>query len=223
MRHLIRIDDFPHGDRNLYTQQKECYDVEVQTIIDIFERNQVDYIWGVSPLLCEERHFEALDTIHHGRIVMHGFSHGFDNVEDWHRVTECWANGGEFSFFTKDEMAAEYEKCHQLLRRFATYDPRHFIPPFNCFNQDLVDVLRTKGVQYIHSCDQEWLKYQQGQIKYRGLEPIVSELYNSYDYVDRVLSRLDGLDSQITLHWMYDIQHSGWESNYNKLAERLST
>jgi len=223
VKHLIRMDDFPHGDRNLYQKQKECYANEVCDIIEMFERHRVDYIWGVSPLLCNENHFHVLSDIHHGRIVMHGFSHGFANVKNWSNVTDCWRDGGEFSFFSEAEILERYEQCHRLLSRFSTYDPRHFIPPFNCYNQKLINVLDTKGVQWIHTCDQEWKRFNLDKIDHKNIIPIQSELYNSYDFVGGVLSRLDSIESQITLHWIYDVQRVAWKQEYEELARRVAS
>lgn len=220
---MIRIDDFPHGDKDMYSRNKDSYKNEVPQIIDILEDCSVDYIWGVSPLLCENKHLSILSKIKRGKVVMHGFDHGFSKIEDWSRCSECREYGGEFSFYNEEEIAEKYEQCHLILSELNNYDETHFIPPFNCFNQSLLNVLRDTGVNYIHSCDREWFEYKQYDLEPNGIEPIVSELYHSYDHVDNVIRRLHRIKSMITLHWIYDIDIPSWALSYRILARKIES
>lgn len=212
---MIRIDDFPHGDKNSHLANPNLFRF-ASKIIDILESEKIDYIWGVSPLLCNEKeHIDALNKINHGKIVMHGFDHGFSKINDWSKCTEHWAYGGEFSFYSKSELLDKYIQCRSILSNFSSFDETHFIPPFNCFNQNILDVLNQhSNVEYIHTCDQEWIKYKQHSLLAGKIKPVVSELYWSYDHVHNVMNRLNDIKSIITLHWIYDIQHPDWINNY---------
>jgi len=217
---MIRIDDFPQGDKNMYLSNPNMY-LDTIEIISILEEYGVDYIWGVSPLLCNENHCKVLSKIKNGKIVMHGFDHGFSKIDNWSTCTKYWKSGGEFCFYTKDELIEQYHKCNTILSQFSSYDDIHFIPPFNCFTQDLLDVLQDTNVQYIYTCDQEWTLYNQENLHFGKIKAIISELYKSYNHLDEILKKFDSLKSMITLHWIYDIQKSNWKSNYMLLSEKL--
>ena len=220
---LVRMDDFPHGDRNLYEgAHRHAYKKEVPKIIEILERHKVYYMLGVSPLICTPEHLEILHSIEHGKIVMHGFNHAFSLVDNWNEVTECWKDGGEFSFYSSvAEIKEKYEQAEEILYKFRSYDPTHFIPPFNCYNQKPLDALQETNVQFIHGCDQEWFNYGQGNMNGGRILPIISQLYNTYDDVTKVIHRLNQ-PGQITLHWACDIKKPTWAQDYEAFAKAVT-
>lgn len=219
---MIRIDDFPHGDKGMHSRRPDSYKDAIK-IMGILDRAKVDYLWGVSPLLCNEEHLDALaKTVNHGKIVMHGFDHGFSKIDDWLQCTKCWADGGEFSFYNKEELKEKYQQSHEVLSQFGSYDDGHFIPPFNCYNQDILDVLNeVSNVHTIHTCDQEWKRYNQVELKTGRISTLISELYHSYDYVHKILPKWKSLKSIMTLHWIYDIETKNWEDNYTILGKEI--
>ena len=64
MSRLIRIDDFPHGDKNLfYNFHENYYRQIIKPAIDIFEKNKIDYILGVTPGLLLDGDLEFLNEL----------------------------------------------------------------------------------------------------------------------------------------------------------------
>tara|TARA_R110001592_G_scaffold215613_2_gene469003 strand:+ start:7029 stop:7691 length:663 start_codon:yes stop_codon:yes gene_type:complete len=219
---MIRIDDYPHGDKNMYSRNMHACEVELSKIIDILESYKVDYILGASPLLLSDNHFKQLNRIKSGRVVMHGFDHGFGNVKSWHNVVDCWPDGGEFSFYTEAQLRKIYNVCNEMLKeRLNCYDEEHFIPPFNCVNKDIINVLKSSKVKYVHTCDKEYESYNQKDLDIGDLEFIISKYQVGYHDVHEVVNNFDKIDSQITLHWIYDIQKHNYLDNYKKLCEKI--
>lgn len=217
----IRIDDYPYGDRNLAIgPQRDCYKNECLKIVDIIEQYDVEYIWGVSPLLCNEDILSVFSNkMKNGSIVMHGFDHAFSLVNDWMHVTDCWQAGGEFGFYSEETIEKLYEYCDLILSK-VKYNKRHFIPPFNCYNQEVLNVLDRHGVEFIHTCDQEVKKYGLDKLDHKGIKMVVSELGSTYDYIHKVRNHIG--KSQITLHWCYDIMNvPNWEREYHNTFNLL--
>jgi hypothetical protein len=202
MRYL-RIDDFPYGDRDCRPDIR-C----LGEIISIINSYKIPYILGVSPLLLNDYSFNYLKD-NQFRCCMHGFEHGM-----CHWNEKKLDEGGEFAELEMVNIKELYHICDLIMRNF-NYDPTHFIPPFNCYNQALLDVLNENKVKYIHSCS-DCIKYNKN-LNYGNVIPIISE-WQSDGYAKDVDVNNP---SQITLHWAFDVRDTDWKNDYKKLCEEL--
>ena len=221
MRYL-RIDDFPNGDLALHNEwlkyHKKPHFKLLKPILDILNREKADYILGVSPELCDEDDINFLnDNIQGGgKCVMHGFNHGWNYP--WHQITDTWPRGGEFSLLSKKEISDKYRKGVDTLNKLNEIDFNHFIPPFNCYSQDLLDILSENGVEYIHGCSKEHENFSFGQLNHYNVKQVVSAWQKTYCDVDKVINYACH-PSQITLHWIYDVSRNNYLENYKSLAQ----
>lgn len=220
MSRYIRIDDFPHGDLKMYLSYDiNYYKNKVSSFLQIFEEEKIDYILGVTPLVFNEDDVNFLNKyIINGRVVMHGFTHGFE--KEWDKIVDYWPTGGEYSNSSKEEILLKYNKSNDILKNIKRYDNEHFIAPFNCYTQNLIDILDEKGVKFIHTCDKEWNNYNYNLIDHKNITPIISKYNVTYAFADVVLKNIEE-DSQITLHWCYDCQRHDWLDNYRKICQKL--
>ncbi len=220
MTRLIRIDDFPHGDLRLYNfVDKTLYREKVSSCLSILEENKINYIIGVTPFILNNGDAEFLNgLVKHGRVVMHGFTHGWE--KPWHNIKDTWSTGGEFSGLSEAQIRIRYEKAHNVLKNIEKYDEGEFIPPFNCYTQELLNVLHERGIKKIYTCDIEWNQYEQFKMNYHGVEPIMSKYGVTYSDVNVVLENLND-ESQITLHWCYDSKRKSWLRDYKTLVKKI--
>jgi len=202
---LIRMDDFPSGDK------KRAKDWKILSkILKIFENHHVNYLLATSAMLydgdtCEEKinsqHIQFLeDNIVTGKIVMHGFDHGFNL--DWNNIVETWDKGGEFINMSHEEISSKYDMCNEILSCLDNYDPTHFVPPFNVVNQNLLDVLNTKEVKFIHL--NSLFNAQYDRLDFYNIELLIAENAKTYADSRVILENIYDYDQVITMHWVYD-------------------
>ena len=217
----VRIDDFPHGDLRLFaTRDGNRYRGLVETTLNTFEQYEVPYILGATPQLLQAGDIEFLNSIvKKGKVVMHGFTHGWD-YPDWHNIVDCWEHGGEFASYTRERIEQSYVHGLHILKEIDSFCEEDFIPPFNCYNQELLDVLKETNVKRIHGCDKEWDKYGYDNLNHYDIEPVISKFGATYSDANVVIKNLDD-PSQITLHWCYDCERVGWEDDYHSLCKEL--
>lgn len=218
----IRIDDFPNGDLALHREwlktEKKPHFSRLKPILDILNSANTPYILGVSPLLCDSEDISFLnDNLHSGFAVMHGFNHGW-KYRDWSRITDSWPTGGEFSGFCKELLAQQFLWSLDALSKIKKVDYSHFIPPFNCYNQELLDVLSETPVKFIHGCSKETENYGLNKLNHYNTQQVTSVWQKTYSDIDIVLNYLSH-PSQITLHWIYDITRRNYLENYKTLAQ----
>jgi len=220
---MIRIDDFPHGDRRLFIanhSRNHLYRKIVAEALNVFELNKVDYILGASPLLFQDGDVEFLnETVHHGKVVLHGFTHGWER-DPWSSITSCWPTGGEFSGLSCEEIRERYERSLETISKVNCFSSDHFIAPFNCYNQELLDVLSETPVKFIHTSDEFWDEYDLADLNYYDIEPVISKFKVTYDDANKVINNLHD-ESQITLHWCYDVARYNWLDDYQKLCNEV--
>jgi len=221
MTRLIRVDDYPHGKPQFNRGHSEHV---VGTVCRIFNEHKVNYILGVIPEILNDRDFDFLKRVigPTGKAVMHGFNHGFTKGIRWSEITTTWPDGGEFAGMSKDMCHVSYTINHGKLQHFLgdLYDPSHFIAPFNCYTQELLDALQEHPVDFLHTCDKEYDDFGYAGLDHGKLTPVISQYHQTYDYANRVIDKLENR-SQITLHWIFDSQHNGWEQCYDHLAGRV--
>tara|TARA_R110000824_G_scaffold342136_1_gene528593 strand:+ start:5549 stop:6241 length:693 start_codon:yes stop_codon:yes gene_type:complete len=204
---LIRMDDFPSGDK----ARNKDWNI-LSNILKIFENYHVNYLLATSPMLyngdtCEEKinspHMQFLkDNVVTGKIVMHGFNHGFHHR--WDTIVETWEKGGEFINMSHEEISSKYDMCNKILSCLDNYDPTHFVPPFNAINQNLLDVLNTKEIKFIHLNSLYYDQYKQYENNFYNIEPLISENARTYADSPVILENINDYDEVITMHWVYD-------------------
>lgn len=219
MKKYIRMDDFPHGKPNYNTNYKTI----VGSWLDIFEKYNINYIFGVSPLLLDINDIEFLkNKVKTGKIVMHGFNHKFDYPLPWPTIVDTWKFGGEFMEMSEEQILKKYKESDEILSNFDNYDKSHFIPPFNCITQGLINVLSENGVVFLHTCDKEFNEFNYKLIDFKKIKPIISKYHEGYDDVHKVINRLNNDIGQITLHWIFDSEKPNWLINYENFAKKLN-
>ena len=220
MTRIIRIDDFPHGDKKIFNHR--FYKKQTKKILSIFEEFKVPYILGASPLIMKDDDVDFLNSVvKHGYVCMHGFTHGWD-LSPWESITQTWKYGGEFFNMNENEINKKYDQCNNILKNIKKYTYEHFIPPFNSFNQELLNVLATKSIKYIHTCSKEYNEFNQHNLDYHQIEPIISIWQKTYADIDVVLKNINN-KSQITLHWVYDIRKANCIKYYVELCKKLTS
>jgi predicted deacetylase len=231
----IRIDDFPHGDRTSFLKYegKPIYRNYVKDVLNIFEECNAPYILGVSPLLLQEGDIEFLNRhVINGNVCMHGFDHGFhiEPEKQWGSfIAGYWSKGGEFWDMSMLDVFSKYQESNDILNKVNKYTKDHFIPPFNSFNQNLVDALKETEVKYIHSQTQEYEAHKQKDLDYGDLELVVAP-WKTYNHVNNVVENVKGgAEGQICLHWTYDTMENSsrwlkadWKDLYYELGNLIS-
>ena len=218
---FIRLDDFPYGDaytKKLFEDNKsQAYDA-FMIITNILSTFGVPHILGVTPFLLSEEDIEFLNSLKSPQleVCMHGFDHAVDKNVDW-------SKGGEFEGMSVDDINTKYQQALDILMKINKFDVRHFIPPFNAINQELLDVLHKNGVSYIHTCDKEFYRYRQYTLKFYDMHVFMPILYHSYDYVHEVVENFEKIslvEYPITLHWFFDLHSSNahWVEDYVELG-----
>jgi len=224
MKSYLRIDDFPHGAREMFQKQKPDYRGLVGSMLDVLEEEGTEYILGASPLLLDEKvDIPFLNNkIKTGWVVMHGFDHGWRFKGKWVDMKDNWKYGGEFRAKTKKKLRKQYNNSDRILRQIKRYDPKHFIAPFNAVNQPIIDVLIEKGVVHLHGCDKEYDELEQCKLEFGKLKVVLSLWQKTYCDCKKVIENFQENDSQITLHWIYDSEHAGWLDDYRELCKLVN-
>jgi len=219
---LVRIDDFPMGSPQHYHPHLWWNDYRDRCLewIVPFEENEVDYIFGVSPLLFNDGDIEFLDeNIKKGRVVMHGFDHAFGI---WNGdITRTWPTGGEFSVLDYEDIQIKYEKCNSILENVGSYDKTHFIPPFNSFTQPLLDFLsKETEVNTLHGEKVIFNECLSIPITFPdNIDFIMTEDGKDYANVEVVMSNINIIEHP-TLHWQFDY-YRGNIGKYETFAKML--
>ena len=217
---LVRMDDYPYG--------RPGYDPEwclrtVCSVLDILNRHGVSYLLGVIPECTTEGEAGALcgHLAPNGRVCMHGFNHGF-NLPHWPHITKTWPEGGEFIGMDAEHFIARWVANSRRMQLMfgARYLSEHFIAPFNTYTQAVLDGLQSTQVMFLHTCDKEYNAYGYGALDHGHVTPVISQYHKTYDYADKVLAHLNN-GSQLTLHWMFDVQNDNWATYYHALGRVL--
>ena len=216
---LIRLDDYPHGDKGMW--DGKSHQNQIKPILDLFEQYKINYILGVTPFLLKFNDYQFLNaTVGNGLIVMHGFDHGWSL--DWlGNIQQSWPDGGEFMSLDEKTLEQQYEIANIAMFGLTRYDRSKFIPPFNCFTQELLNVLSKYGITDLYGLDEQYNDYNQARFDYHGINIHLSEYHKTYGMINTVLKHLDN-NSVLTLHWIYDSLECNYLENYEKLCKLLT-
>jgi hypothetical protein len=234
MDYKIRIDDYPWV----------CPDYDASatrqhfaTMCRIFNEAKKSFLIGAIPAACSILSLEALGAClgEYGRVCIHGYDHSWRKLieqnydrQTWARYTVSdYAAGGEYANETYASIKAKYEDAHAMLTLALGkhYDPAHYICPFNCYNQPLLDALNDCGdVKYLHTCDKEYHGHGFDKLLHRSVAPVVATFQVDYDYARAIVERMraGARYEYVTLHWAYDIQKDQhWEKHFAELAASI--
>lgn len=217
----VRIDDWPDGMPGYNRAENRQ---TLRRALTIFESNRVPYILGVTPFHMNREDADFLNSIvRFGQVVMHGFTHKLEH-RPWSTITDTWPHGGEFMGMRDWEIRASYDLGHKLLKQVSRYNPEHFIAPFNCWTQTALDILSEKGIKVLHGCSKEWDAYGYVAMNYHGMKTVIPRYQTTYHDAHEVVRYLRANpedNGQITIHWIFDRNRPGWESDYQDLCDLI--
>lgn len=186
----LRVDDYPAAMPN------EWFDQSKHSLLQRLEAEGVPYYLGIIPLLIDDEHADFLHSLKHARFAMHGFDHGFAK----------WRPVSEFDGMRLEDVCAKVGEC--LHRMYQLLNPKYqidcFIPPFNHFNQILIDELCAHGFEVITGGPETYSQMDVSKIDFRKLRfvPSTGAFYTSYGHLKDILSMLPRVpdDQMVTLH-----------------------
>lgn len=205
---IIRIDDYPHGDLINYNRliADPHYDhrEHVYHFLQPFEKRGVPYVLGVSPgLINLESDLFFLKTLRYCEVAMHGFSHGWSEFADtWHKITETWPKGGEFAYDSRETIRDKIKRGLDILGPFKI---RKFIPPFNAYTQDLLDILNEFGFEMVLG-GRQTIQFHMDELDHGDihLDICVPPLCNDSDKILPHLKQAIPDEKTILLHWIFE-------------------
>ena len=233
---VIRCDDYPYGDPRHISllvkkgkTEQEANQILRQVcwqVMQIFEKYDVNYVWGVSPLLLQSGDIEAINTTcKKGRVVMHGFDHGVSVFTPvmWEKIHKFYHLGGEYCCYDDPKILLDdYKVADKIMKYFNRYDPTIFIPPFNAYNQVFLDCISNTQVQTLFINDTEHEKFLK-DLFHHHLKLSISKEGHSYTNVNYAVENWEDLQSEdhICLHPIYDYIDFGAQvvEKYQQLGE----
>ena len=224
---ILRIDDYPHGNRDTYkSKDKQYWRDTCKRALAPFEEERVPYMLGVSPLLLDNDDiWWLLKNVIVGQIVMHGFDHFWSFPQEWSKVHDTWPTGGECDNRGVDDLHEQYKLAHNVLMPFKTYNNKHFIPPFNTISQNKITMLNRTSVRFVHTMNTQYDDYKYNLYTMDKCKWLMAHWQQTYANIEVVLKERKQApkDSVITLHWIFDSKRDDWEKDYRRLAHELAT
>tara|TARA_R110001592_G_scaffold123583_1_gene331642 strand:- start:2107 stop:2868 length:762 start_codon:yes stop_codon:yes gene_type:complete len=243
-KRIIRCDDYPYGDpRHVELFKKIIPDpsqvnnairAAAWEVMAIFEKESVDYIWGVSPMLLQPGDVQALNHfVKKGKLVMHGFDHGVSviPIEQWKNIHDIYHLGGEYAQYKNaSQIINDYNIAHSIMQNLKQYDMSLFIPPFNSYNQIFLDAISNSGnVKKLYICQTEYENFLK-DLYHWNIQLDLSTEGKSYTNVKLLLKNFNEIwnesnEDHICLHPMYDFIDFGSDAAaemYQELALKIS-
>jgi hypothetical protein len=181
----IRIDDFPQGEPDKrYTKQNI-------KMIELLEAKQISYVLGVVPELVSYYDIDFLKTLKYSLIGMHGFNHGLD----------IWRPTSEFDLMDCKKIEIGVIRGLNILKDF---NIEWFIPPFNMFNQILLNILAEYKFKFITGGVESYTYMNYNNMDFNNLKFVLSKppFYTSNGNINGILNLIDKLpeNEMITFH-----------------------
>lgn len=186
MKCHIRIDDFPYGT----PEDKEKYDRDIEfEKIEALDESGIKYMLGVVPEELRYLDLAFLKTLKNCTVCMHGFNHALDK---WRPSDE---EGGEFANMSIKDIRHRFHQNEEFMGEF---DVDIFIPPFNSFNQQLLDILNEYAFKVITG-GRETIRDGKDKLRFGNLK---LELPTLCDNINRLYTKLPGINinQSITFH-----------------------
>lgn len=208
---LMRVDDFPRTDMNL--KDFKMFD-------SIMKRFDIPYLLGVTPNLClnplnpnstefhklTKAEIEIIRNLKDVELAMHGVTH---QTRDYGYLRLLLGHYSEFEGMDERATSTKLERGFKLFREYGLKRPRIFIPPFNRFDEENLNVFR-KHFKFVMGGPETKKAIKKRD---RG-ELIISDGFyygHSYD----IFLEPDDFESDgcccIALHW-------GWETDNDFLS-----
>lgn len=210
----VRFDDFPRGTPEGFYPDENYYDLYVP-ILDNFIKNGIKTLVAVVGELVNRRDIEYLKS---SKLLvgLHGFDHGLGR---WKRLL---SSGGEFAGYSKQFIRWKLTRC---LQRFSGINIKIFVPPFNLFTQELLDVLNEYNFEYITG-GPGTREYRMDQLKFGNLKLLLTlpPYYGRSNEINRLYEqkRLDLGHNSITLHLPWEVfEVPNYQQELNLLLERM--
>ncbi len=179
----LRIDDFPCGMPG-YRYRPDL----LRRIDDL----GVAYVLGIVPFSLTPNDMDVLEHLKHATWAVHGFDHGFSK----------WRPQSEFDGMSQKDMIHNMnEIIPNVLHRW----PNWFIPPFNRFNQDLLDVLNEYPCfEYITGGPESYSQQDSNSMHFGNLQfiPSMPPYYTSNGSFRQAIKMLETVPDghQVTIH-----------------------
>jgi hypothetical protein len=227
----LRLDDFPVGDyiqfRARGTLRRQLLD-----ILTVLEELDVPYILAATPLLFGPNDHDFLNSIvNRGKVVMHGFWHGFHNQERVHQ--------NDFAGMTHAEVIQTYNTAHQIMGTVRAYDPSQFVAPYNVYTQELLDVpnaVQSIGIIHASHINDQSISRTNRSLDFHGADVVSPLACSSVDFFVRAFDARGEKPMQETatvvkevaygsgslpllLHWYTD---AIWVNDYVNWYRRLA-
>ena len=191
MKIYLRIDDFPYGapiDRDKYNPGN------AKKIINLLDDSGFKYMLGVVPELLTVNEALYLDTLKNCIVCYHGFDHGMYN---WRMPSET---GGEFANMDEQSILQRINNNSWFLSRYNSYI---FIPPFNAFTQDLLNILHLSYIDYICG-GPETIQFGFNKYNFKSLELKMADKYGT---IREIIPQFDSIKENDTV-----CLHLSWET-----------
>lgn len=186
MKIHLRLDDYPGmNGRNPNN---------IRSKIELMETFEMPYMLGVIPQHMDEEDKKQLKTLKYGRVCMHGFNHGTDH---WRPAD---IDGGEFTKMTENDIEIKLLDNHDFIEE---HKPNVFMPPFNSFTQELLNVLPKYGFEYVTG-GPESLRHEFYKLDFNGME--YKEAIDFYNSSGKITGMLDDVKEGDTLAF-----HPSWD------------
>ena len=197
----VRVDDFPMA------QPTEHYTPENLKLLYALEKLQIPYYLGVTPDLVSYYDLGVLKKLKYARIAMHGFNHGFDK----------WRPISEFDGMSDQSIYDNVVRCSYFLSKIQNNTLDTFVPPFNLFNQILLNALNVAGFSYItggpETNKEPWGLMDYTKLDFGNIKLIMSlgSHYTSNGSLREILKLMHTIQENeiITLHLTGDYDLSG--------------
>jgi len=181
----LRIDDYPQGEPS---RRYPKWGRELLAHIDALD---IPYYLAVVPEVCSQRDFEFARSLKNAHLALHGFDHALP----------VWRPRSEFGKFTYNEILYKIEQTHI---RFDGWCPNVFIPPFNMFDQELLDALNHWSFDIITGGPETFDHMDITKMDFGKLKLITSEgeFYTSNGDLSVILGRLGHCpdDKMVVVH-----------------------
>ena len=142
---ITRIDDYPTGVKPIINNRF----IKFSKVLSLFEERGLKYLLGVVPALINEEDISFIKSLEFCEVALHGFDHNFHTFSEGNRE--------EFKGWAKEDIREKLKEGLNILKDFQI---RCYVPPFNIFNQELVDAVNDLAITSITSgCDKPELDF----------------------------------------------------------------
>lgn len=203
MKFIVRVDDFPWN----VEHKKDENNVLFKKFYGIIYKYDVKIMLGVIPAFCYKEDIEYLKTLKNTEIALHGYDHsGISYVN------------GEFTGIDRREKENKISSGLKILKDFKV---QCFIPPYNYYDKELLDILGEHNLKYIMDKGEYGIRKLHNKMLSVSSEDIL------YDKAFQILKIFDKLNlsidviKAITLHctWEYQNLNTG---DLELLCKKLS-